>query len=367
MTDICLALMPYGNLPRPSLALSLLKAYLAETDVRVKVTYPNFLFAQEIGAQLYMALGSRSGAYQVGEWTFARAAFPDFKSDDDEYLAGMDAILPDDGFMTEALAGRSIKDLLPELREKTTTFVNRTAQSILDLKPRIVGCSSTGQQRCASLALLRRIRELDPRVITLMGGANCEGPMGVVTRREFPWVDFVVSGEADGFFTDFCRMLLEYGRDVPIDELPYGVIGPHFFFGNDPRPAPRATFHDMNTQPFPDFDDYFQALHKSGFDLDPELIVETSRGCWWGEKSHCTFCGLNGTVIKFRSKSPERVLDELKFLSERYRMRSFDVVDCIVDLGYVKTLFPKLADLGGPYSIFYETKGNLTREHLELF
>ena len=42
--------------------------------------------------------------------------------------------------------------------------------------------------------------------------------------------------------------------------------------------------------------DYFRALDASGAapDVAPTLLFETSRGCWWGAKSHCTFCGLNG-------------------------------------------------------------------------
>lgn len=35
------------------------------------------------------------------------------------------------------------------------------------------------------------------------------------------------------------------------------------------------------------------------------LVLEGARGCWWGEKHHCTFCGLNGSLMKFRSKPPK--------------------------------------------------------------
>ena len=48
----------------------------------------------------------------------------------------------------------------------------------------------------------------------------------------------------------------------------------------------------------------------------PTLLFETSRGCWWGAKSHCTFCGLNGETMAFRSKSPRRALDELEQLGD---------------------------------------------------
>ena len=37
------------------------------------------------------------------------------------------------------------------------------------------------------------------------------------------------------------------------------------------------------------------------------LFLEGSRGCWWGEKHACAFCGLNGRVNVYREKSPEKL------------------------------------------------------------
>ncbi len=47
------------------------------------------------------------------------------------------------------------------------------------------------------MALLRYIKRARPDIITMMGGANCEGIMGHATHRFFSWIDYVVSGEAD--------------------------------------------------------------------------------------------------------------------------------------------------------------------------
>src|SRR3954454_17752260 len=100
------------------------------------------------------------------------------------------------------------------VRGHCVAYVEHLADAIVARRPRIVGCSSVFQQHCASLALLKRIRELKPDTVLLMGGANCEGEMGVETVRTFPWVDCVVSGEADGMFPELCRTLLAQGRDA---------------------------------------------------------------------------------------------------------------------------------------------------------
>ena len=55
-------------------------------------------------------------------------------------------------------------------------------------------------------------------------------------------------------------------------------------------------------------------MQRAANDLDgkvrPLMVMETARGCWWDAKHHCTFCGLNGEFMGFRSKSPLRALAE---------------------------------------------------------
>src|SRR6202040_1819400 len=53
-----------------------------------------------------------------------------------------------------------------------------------------------------------------------------ETVMGEATHRCFGWVDYLVSGEADGLVTELCRLALTRGRDVAADELPRGGLGP---------------------------------------------------------------------------------------------------------------------------------------------
>ena len=98
--------------------------------------------------------------------------------------------------------------------------------------------------------------------------------------------------------------------------------------------------------------------------MTPTLLVETARGCWWGERSHCTFCGLNGATMTFRSKSPERVVEEFTHLRDRYGVRSFSVVDDILDMQYFKTVVPMLAEAELGLELFWEIKANLTARHV---
>jgi ribosomal peptide maturation radical SAM protein 1 len=68
--------------------------------------------------------------------------------------------------------------------------------------------------------------------------------------------------------------------------------------------------------------------------------------------------------MAFRAKSPERMATELVTQARRYRSFQFHGVDNIVDMGYLKDLFPALAAEGVNYEIFYEVKANLTRDQV---
>jgi magnesium-protoporphyrin IX monomethyl ester (oxidative) cyclase len=349
--------MPYAAPERPSIALGLLKACLTQKGIQAMALYPNIWFAEEIGLYKYVVISESAPHLLMGEWTFSGAAFPNFQPDLSEYLSTIES--DKNPIKTKALW---------RVRGQAAAFIERVARSILDLQPRIVSCSSMFQQHCASLALLRRIRELNPEVITLMGGANCEGPMGLATHREFPWVDFVASGEGDDLFYKLCRKLLDKGRDIDPAELPYGVLSPaHRRISLVAEEAPRASVQNLEGVPIPDYDDYFQTLGTSKLSpyIEPGLPIETSRGCWWGQKNHCTFCGLNGGGMTYRSKSPTRVVDEFVQLSQRYGLRKFQVVDNILAMNHINTVLPIFAALKEPYAIFYETKANLKRQQVQ--
>lgn len=380
--EVCLVLMPYAALERPSIALSILKSKLAEGGIKSTVVYGNLLFADEIGVYTHDIVGKTQSHSLAGEWTFSEAAFPGFEANHEEYFAhvqlGLEGMLP----LVRAHGGRGqMRGILRHVRGCAADFVDRLARSIVDSRPGIVGCSSTFQQHCSSLALLRRIKELDPSIATVMGGANCESSMGLVTHRECPWVDYVVSGEGEEPFLVLCRRILGKTSKAngaaffPIMgdsvDWPEGVLAPEHratSYETIGSTVPRARLENMDLSPAPEYDDYFRVLRESptGFFVKPGLLIETSRGCWWGAVSHCTFCGLNGTSMGFRSKDPEKVIGEITTLSQKWGTLNFEVVDNILDLGYMKNVIPALADRNAGYDFFYETKANFTRPQLQL-
>jgi ribosomal peptide maturation radical SAM protein 1 len=367
--DICLVCMPYSPVALPAIGIGLLHTLLEKAGFSVKTLYPNLWFTERVGIDRFnIAIGTRTEDLAV-EWLFSGAAFRDQAILGNTFLDRLIAR----NWPLRKRARAQVLETFHALRAEAEAFIDEAAERILEQRPRIVGCTSTFQQHVASLAVLRRIRELDAGVVTLMGGANCETRMGRTTHHAFPWIDYIVSGEADELIVPLIRSIVESGRDVPAADLPFGVLAPVHRTAGYPTVregdgVPRATSQVVGSLPVPDYDDYFVELEAASFRdrVVPALSFESSRGCWWGERSHCTFCGLNGTSMKYRSKDPATVLGEIEELHRRYGIANFHAVDNIIDLAYLETMLPTLAKRNPPLRLFYETKANLKKSQVEV-
>jgi ribosomal peptide maturation radical SAM protein 1 len=363
---LALVSMPYASVQRPSLALGLLKSVLEREGLYTRTFHLYLAWAQEVGLLPYLTCTILSPTdYMAGEWTFAGAAFREQAPDPEAYLAA----LPDAPPFRAQDAGRvgrgAFLSHLRLMRSRASGFVDRCARQILGTGAWAVGCSSTFEQNVASLALLRRIKEPDPGVVTLLGGGNCEAEMGQAAHRNFPWLDFVVSGEAEEILPALLRRILAEGP--AIRDLPAGVSGPAHRQGATFQPG-RGLAGDLDRLPIPDFEDYFRDLSVSPLApaLSLALPLETSRGCWWGARHRCTFCGLNGQALGYRAKSPERALEELRHLEARHGVSTLEMVDNIMSPSYFHSVLPALAQDPRRRNLFFEVKANLRREQVRL-
>ena len=360
--------MPFGPVFWPSIGLGLLKAQLDRRGVAARVRYFTIPFAEVIGERLYdrIAMSSTLTVRELaGEWIFSGALFERTSDDIERYVEHI--LVRREGYLTETPpVPEAMRTAIVRAHRRAAAFVERCAMEILAARPRIVGFTSVFQQHVASLAVTRLVKAAAPDTFIVGGGANCEGVMGAETLRQFPWVDAVVSGEGDLVFPELVSRVLD-GK--PVTDLT-GVrtqeaVARDFAAGAFPSAPAVRTLDDL---PYPDYADYFAQFRASRFARDWEagVFVETSRGCWWGERHHCTFCGLNGATMAYRSKSAGRALAELTALAETYPGADIQVVDNILDMAYMKTLLPELARRKLDFGLFYETKSNLKQEQVKL-
>ena len=129
---------------------------------------------------------------------------------------------------------------------------------------------------------------------------------------------------------------------VPPADVP-GLV--HRVGGVSVTTGPGIPLARLDDLPVPDFSDYFRDLAASGAQADvvPVLLFETARGCWWGAKSHCTFCGINGGAMAFRAKSQARALDELQTLSAAWAGVTPKSAASVGSSGWVAQMLAKVA------------------------
>jgi ribosomal peptide maturation radical SAM protein 1 len=364
--------MPFMMADRPSIQIGLLKAVVAAHGFPVRTLHANLDFAARIGLDHYRLLCDRR-VQMVGDWLFSMAAFGDAAPDPDgrllddladelAYLIGPDGQLGSGDVARERLLRTRDHDV--------PAYLDAMLEAFAWGDVRVVGFTSTFQQNCASFAMARRLKRRYPDIVTVFGGANFDGEMGLAQLQRMDCVDFVVVGEGD-------LALPELLAALALGEDPARVPGVARRAGATPdgtavtSTPPRPPLGRLDDLPAPDYDEFFEraedlGLHPRVGHRTVRIPFESARGCWWGAKHHCTFCGLNGTSMQFRAKSPRRVASELATLARRYRSFRFEAVDNILDVGYLTGLLPELIAAGTTYDIFYEVKANLSRDQLKL-
>ena len=186
--------------------------------------------------------------------------------------------------------------------------------------------------------------------------------MGMALIRHFPFVDYAASGEADESFPALVAAI-ERGDSNPV--VP-GIVSR--INGEPTLPSPAAPITDMDALPVPAYEDFLdQYFHQPYAHVTGvRFPLEQSRGCWWGMRTHCTFCGLNGQTMGFRAKSAARAKQDLLEVRDRYGAQSIDFTDNILHAGYFQTLLPELAVLDHGVELFFEIKANVKKWQMEL-
>jgi ribosomal peptide maturation radical SAM protein 1 len=351
-TNVILISMPFASVHYPSLGISLLKAGLIRAGFRCDLRYFNLDYAERIGLDRYSNITDKAPFMALlGEWLFSHLVFKEESHNDLQYL--FDFLPNHCGYKINISSAHE----LVRIKREARLFIEYCLDSVDWSLYSLVGFTTTFHQSMASLALAKELKGKYPHLKILLGGANVEGEMGIEMHREFLYIDFVCSGEGDYSLIELVRRL---SRQESVLDIP-AVIS-RLETGNSTVPPLMSwQVEDLDDLPYPDFQDFFQqrsALPSVSATTRPILVFETARGCWWGQKNQCTFCGLNGTSMGFRSKSQKRAHEELRHLASQFSNEVL-VVDNILDLKYFHEFIPLLVNDDFKMLIHYETKVNL--------
>ena len=166
---------------------------------------------------------------------------------------------------------------------------------------------------CSSYPLTIRIAECvkreRPDCTILLGGPQAS-VVDLRTLEAFSFVDFVLRGEAERTLPLFLEEWSGKRRFSTVPGLSYRApFGPT-------RNTDAAVIEDLDSLPLPAYhltDDLVGA---------PYAPLELGRGCPFA----CTFCSTNDFFRrKFRVKSPEHMLAEMRAIHSKYGIRGFEL------------------------------------------
>lgn len=375
---------PPASLKWPSIGLTQLKGRLLDQfsvqDVSVEIEYLNFPFAEFVGMEPYdLFTRSRLGkGYAYLEWFFQEVAFPDSRNTQADFfevegLQYLRAFSPH-----EAEENRKKIRWANQLLVKRRFLESFIDQTLLDyglLEADVVGFSSMFNQNLPILAFARRIKYFRPQTLILIGGCNCESPMGEEMVKNFEVIDYVFSGPSLISFPRFIESYLKGDLEslnringVFSSQNLHRIAAP--FEKVNPRETIRALGDELPLNEFVelDYQDFLETRKNfQKYEL-PEagLFFESSRGCWWGEKAHCTFCGLNAGSMKYQQSSCNAAKDQIERLvnSHGKDVKYFAAVDNIMPQSFPQDVFPEL-ELKHDVDIFYEVKSDLSYAELK--
>lgn len=313
--------------------------------------------ARRVGLDIddYGLIGGQWSHIGAGDWAFATSAIRQSNRAREERFINL---------CRAHGMSRKLVTKLGRLREIVPSFLEACAEEVLAGNPSVVGFSSIYSQNLPSVALAHVLKEREPSLKVVFGGASCQGSMGAALLRGFDCIDVIARGEVEGYLVELVRVLIDGEETPPLPGLCFRSQGDVIDLV-DQRP-PKVP---MDSLPLPNYDEYFGRLEGSSLSrrILPQVLFESARGCWWGEISHCTFCGINGLDMAYRSKTAERVLEEVSTLAEKHGALDFSAVDTILDLKYLETFVPALIERDHDLSFFYETKANLTEDQVMSF
>jgi radical SAM superfamily enzyme YgiQ (UPF0313 family) len=181
-------------------------------------------------------------------------------------------------------------------------FYGVAMRRILAENPDLVGFSTMCNSYHLALRMAEAVKKNAPPIPIVFGG-----PQASVVDREtletFPWVDVILRGEAEMTMPRLVEELETGTKEFRTEGLTWKDAAGIVRRNPDPGLLP-----DLDLLPMP-------AYHLVPYGSGDSLAIEAGRGCPFG----CTFCSTSTYWgRRFRLKSTDRILKEMRFLKEKY-------------------------------------------------
>jgi len=215
-------------------------------------------------------------------------------------------------------------------------FAEHAARQIGAIDADVYGFGSICSAYPLTLRIARRVKEIHPNSTILIGGPQAS-VVAEATLKAFPFVDFILRGEAEESLPIFLEELSHQRRFERVPGLVYRSI-----WGVQ-RNADAPIITDLDALPFP-------AYHLTGELRGARTAaLELGRGCPFA----CAFCSTNDFFRRrFRLRSPQRIMEDMSVIDSEYGISDFDLFHDMftVDAKRVRAFCLHMIDSGKGYT-----------------
>jgi len=191
--------------------------------------------------------------------------------------------------------------------------------NLFSYKPTLIGITAMTHEIKPAAEIVSVVKEnLECKAV--VGGPHITA-LPLRTLREFPVFDYGIQGEGEKTLPNLVgKIVNENGKQLlSLDGLVFRSKHGEICCN---KPASFLTSEELNSLPYPSFHQYFGSNSQALSKKNDEYAIVSSRGCHY----NCAFCmRVLGNNVRWRS--PENIVEEIKFAVSQYGAHTIDFVD----------------------------------------
>ena len=335
-TDVSLICLPPCDDTHPLAGLTAIKSYLSVQNVKCQINYLNKTINDNSFFKL--KLGKEEDTILPYVYLYNKYVC----NDDVMALFTKQQIINlhcDYFHQDKSLADELFEDEISSLY----TLIENAIEDVVESHPVYVGFTSKFNQWIPAMFCAYLINQKNHKIKIVMGGLSQKGAAEAIMEHSL--INYAIWGEGEIATHLLYNSIL---TNSSVEKIPRLCYKDSFGQIITTRTSGSQTFISLDNAPYYAMEDYFEKVDPSQIVCVP---IERIRGCNW---SKCKFCYLT-SGYKYRIKSNQRLIDEIKFYIKTHKFYYFQFMDNDFvgnDLDTYKDLLLRLKEVKRNYPEF---------------
>jgi anaerobic magnesium-protoporphyrin IX monomethyl ester cyclase len=205
---------------------------------------------------------------------------------------------------------------------KLTKYIEFCTTSILKKSPKVVAFSTYSCNYILSLIIAKKIKEINSEIIIIFGGPEVYNDKNNLLILKNGLVDYYILGEGEIILPKLLNKLKNHSQ-INIPGIKYINSDNKIYYDEW---IPRKNINKFELP-------LFQKNDILNSEVPWMLPLLTNRGC----TKKCDFCFEQKFWKKFRQRTPENVISEVKHQIKSFNITNFRINDSAINISFIET------------------------------